>query len=60
VSRAAKWLVTGVALAVTFGVCLWLAALVKLPFPPEADADRWVVGAAFTSVMTACVVACGA
>jgi hypothetical protein len=60
VSRAVKWLVTGVASAVTFGVCLWLAALVKLPFLPRAEADRWVVAAAFASVMTACVVACGA
>lgn len=59
VSRAAKWLVTGVASLVTFAVCLWLAAAVKLPFLPKAEADRWVVNAAFASVTAACVVACG-
>jgi hypothetical protein len=60
VSRAAKWLVTAVASAVTFVACLWLAAVVKLSFLPKADADRWVINAAFAAAMAACVVACGA
>lgn len=58
--RAAKWLVICAASAVAFGLSLWLAAAVKLPFLPKADADRWVVNAAFATAMTACVLACGA
>jgi hypothetical protein len=45
---------------VAFGLSLWLAAAVKLSFLPKADADRWVVNAAFATAMAACVVACGA
>jgi hypothetical protein len=60
VSRAVKWSVTGVAAAVTFGVGLWLAMAVELPFLPKAEADRWVVAAAFAGVMATAVVACGA
>jgi len=60
VSGAAKWLVFAVASAMTFGLYLWLAAVVKLPFLPKAHADRWVVNAAFAGAMTACVVAGGA
>jgi len=57
VGRAAKWLATGVASVVAFGLSLWLAAAVKLSFLPKADADRWVVNAAFATAMAACVVA---
>jgi len=60
VGRAAKWLATGVASVVAFGLSLWLAAAVKLSFLPKADADRWVVNAAFATAMAACVVAFGA
>jgi hypothetical protein len=60
VGRAAKWLATGVAAGVAFGLSLWLAAAVKLSFLPQADADRWVVNAAFATAMAACVVAFGA
>jgi hypothetical protein len=59
VRRAAKWLVIVAASAVTFGGCLWLAVAVKLPFLPKPDADRWVVSAAFASVMAACVLGFG-
>jgi multidrug efflux pump subunit AcrB len=37
---AAKWLATGVAAGVAFGLSLWLATAVKLSFLPNADADR--------------------
>jgi hypothetical protein len=60
VGRAVKWLATGVASVVAFGLSLWLAATIKLSFLPKADADRWVVNAAFATAMAACVVACGA
>ena len=53
VSRAAKWLVAVVASAVTFGLSLWLAAVVKLPFLPKAHADRWVINATFAAAMAA-------
>src|SRR5205823_5269267 len=56
---AVKWSVTGVAAAVTFGVCLWLAMAVELPFLPKAEADRWVVAAAFAGMMATAVAACG-
>src|SRR5438046_10590465 len=59
VSRAVKWSVTCVAAAVTFGVCLWLAMAVELPFLPKAEADRWVVAAAFAGMMATAVAACG-
>ena len=59
-SRAAKWLVTGVASAVAFGFSLWLAAAVRLPFLPRADGDRWGVNTAFALVIATFVVACGA
>lgn len=58
--RAAKWLVTGVVSAVVFGLSLWMAATVKLAFLPTAEADRWVVNAAFVTAMAACALACGA
>ncbi len=48
------------AAAATFGFCLWLVVAVKLPFLPTAEADRWVVSAAFASVMAGLVSACGA
>jgi hypothetical protein len=40
VSRAAKWLVTGGGIGGDLRVCLWLAALIKVPFLPKADADQ--------------------
>ena len=39
---------------------MWLAMAVELPFLPKAEADRWVVAAAFAGVMATAVVACGA
>ena len=39
---------------------MWLAMAVELPFLPKAEADRWVVAAAFATVMATPVVACGA
>jgi hypothetical protein len=59
-SRAVRWMVTGAAAAVTFGLCLWLVMAVNLPFLPGTERDRWVVAAAFAGAMTGFVVVCGA
>jgi hypothetical protein len=48
-----------VAAVVVFGVCLWLAMVVKLPFLPKTERDRWVVAAAFATVMTGLGAVCG-
>src|SRR6266568_5004502 len=47
-SRAVKWTATVVA-----------AVVVKLPFLPKTERDRWVVAAAFATVMTGLVTVCG-
>jgi hypothetical protein len=59
VSRVGRGLVTGIAAVVTFGVCFWLAMVVKLHFLPNPGSDRVVVAATFAGVMATLAGGCG-
>lgn len=53
--RSVRWVVAVTAAGVAFGLCLWLARSVSFDWTPRAEADRWVVAAAFASVMAGAV-----
>ncbi|MGW7134332.1 hypothetical protein ACWGIA_39165 [Streptomyces bobili] len=44
-------MITIVAAAVVFGVCLWVSRSASLGWMPKEEANRWVVATAFATVM---------
>lgn len=53
--RSARWVVAVAAVAAAFGLCLWLARSVSVGWMPRGEADRWVVAAAFATVVASAV-----
>lgn len=57
-SRLIRWLVAFGAAVGVFWVCLWLFQFASFSWLPRADADRWVVAAAFAGVAAGAIGAC--
>lgn len=61
-TRLVKWLITAAVTLIAFVLCTWLgwvAEILLWPHALESTADRWVVAAAFATVMASAVVAWG-
>jgi nitrogen fixation-related uncharacterized protein len=55
VTRSLKWLGVVISTALAFGISLWASRAASFSWMPHADADRWVVDAAFATVIAAAV-----
>ena len=54
-TRLVRWSLAATGSVVTFGLSLWLARDAPFGWMPRAQADRWVVAAAFATVVAGAV-----